>query len=103
MNERKEEKWSPTAADRKCTCTNKPTSSPSQIRQVPDNQEVYLDQDGFTSIVFDILERVDVGEQNSDLDALKYHLSDIVEEDDTTTATAARTYSTNNAVFNKLP
>lgn len=60
----------------------------SDIRQVPDNQEVYLDKDGFSStvpsiypnfvmmvvdsifagIVFDILERV---EKDSDIEALK--------------------------------
>ncbi|PBP18743.1 ran-interacting Mog1 protein [Diplocarpon rosae] len=30
----------------------------STIRQVPDHQEVYLDKDGFTSIIFDITERL---------------------------------------------
>lgn len=50
----------------------------SNIRQVPDNQEVYLDNAGFSSIVFDILERVEKG---NDLEALKFHLADIVEED----------------------
>lgn len=48
----------------------------SEIRQVPDNQEVWLDTDGFTSIVFDILERVDL----PDHEALKTHLEDIVED-----------------------
>lgn len=67
----------------------------SQIRQVPDNQEVYLDKDGLTSIVFDILERVD----KPDLDALKYHLEDIVEDD----VNATKLWTSNSAVFSKLP
>ncbi|KAK3115587.1 hypothetical protein LTR53_004893 [Teratosphaeriaceae sp. CCFEE 6253] len=49
----------------------------SNLRQVPDNQEVYLDTDGFTSIAVDILERVD----KPDREALEWHLKDIVEED----------------------
>lgn len=70
----------------------------SQIRQVPDNQEVYLDKDGFTSIVFDILERVEVGEK-TDIDALKYHLQDIIEDDTDET----KTWTLNSAIFSKLP
>ncbi|KAK3677210.1 hypothetical protein LTR78_002748 [Recurvomyces mirabilis] len=50
----------------------------SDIRQVPDNQEVWLDTDGFTSIVLDILERVYA---KSDADALRVHLEHIVDED----------------------
>ncbi|KAI9878453.1 MAG: hypothetical protein M1830_000837 [Pleopsidium flavum] len=49
----------------------------SDIRQVPDHQEVYLDKDGFTSIVFDLVERVDP--VANDEEALKYHLEDMVE------------------------
>jgi hypothetical protein len=54
----------------------------SNIRQVPDNQEVYLDGDGFSSVVVEILERVDL----PDNEALEYHLRDLVddEEDDVT-------------------
>ncbi|OCK78565.1 Mog1p/PsbP-like protein [Lepidopterella palustris CBS 459.81] len=48
----------------------------SDIRQVPDNQEVYLDSNGFTSIIFDICERVE--NAGSDEDALKLHFDDIV-------------------------
>ncbi|CAK3971077.1 ran-interacting mog1 [Lecanosticta acicola] len=51
----------------------------SEIRQVPDNQEVYLDRAGFSSIVVDILERVT--DKPNDIEALKFHLSDIVDED----------------------
>ncbi|EMD00343.1 hypothetical protein BAUCODRAFT_64329 [Baudoinia panamericana UAMH 10762] len=49
----------------------------SEIRRVPDNQEVWLDTNGLTSVVFDILERVD---GMSDVDALQFHLDDITEE-----------------------
>ncbi|KAL1884147.1 hypothetical protein VTK73DRAFT_6816 [Phialemonium thermophilum] len=55
----------------------------SKIRQVPDNQEVYIDKDGFTSIIFDITERV--GPPGSSLEedgkALTTHLEDLVGSD----------------------
>ncbi|KAK1820817.1 hypothetical protein LTR12_004687 [Friedmanniomyces endolithicus] len=50
----------------------------SELRQVPDNQEVYLDSNGYTSLVVEILERVEKG---SDREALEWHLKDLVEED----------------------
>ncbi|CAF9907555.1 hypothetical protein IMSHALPRED_005566 [Imshaugia aleurites] len=53
----------------------------SKIRQVPDNQEVYLDKNGFTSLTFDITERV--SHLSTDRDALEYHFADIVAENDT--------------------
>ena len=49
----------------------------SEMRQVPDHQEVWLDSEGFTSIVIEILERV----EKPDLAALQYHLEDLAEED----------------------
>ena len=55
------------------------TSSNSNIRQVPDNQEVYLDINGCTSVIFDITERVAVPEASTDAEALKYHYRDIVD------------------------
>ena len=58
-----------------------PSSSDSNIRQVPDNQEVYLDENGFTSLTFDITERV--SHLSTDKDALDYHFADIVAENDT--------------------
>ncbi|KAI4786880.1 ran-interacting Mog1 protein [Aureobasidium sp. EXF-8845] len=67
----------------------------ADVRQVPDNQEVYLDKDGLSSIVFDILERVD----KPDLDALKYHLEDVVEDD----ADATKLWTSKSAVLSKLP
>lgn len=58
-----------------------PTRSNSNIRQVPDNQEVYLDKNGFTSLTFDITERV--SHLSTDKEALEYHFADIVAENDT--------------------
>jgi hypothetical protein len=55
-------------------------NSSSKIRQVPDNQEVYLDADGFGSIQFDILERVT--EKATDEACLIYHLEDLIDEKD---------------------
>ncbi|KAF2827721.1 Mog1p/PsbP-like protein [Ophiobolus disseminans] len=48
----------------------------SQIREVPDHQEVYLDTDGYSSIVIEILEYVD---KPSDEAALQYHFADLVD------------------------
>ncbi|KAF2084527.1 Mog1p/PsbP-like protein [Saccharata proteae CBS 121410] len=53
----------------------------SNIRQVPDNQEVFLDSNGFTSLIFDLTERVDAPAAGSDEEALKYHFSDIIDEE----------------------
>lgn len=55
----------------------------SKLREVPDNQEVWIDKDGFTSIIFDITERV--GPPGSGLEtdgkALTVHLEDLVGDD----------------------
>lgn len=48
----------------------------SQIRQIPDHQEVYLDAAGYASIVVEILEYV---EQGSDEAALQFHFGEVVE------------------------
>ncbi|KAG8529234.1 uncharacterized protein KY384_005869 [Bacidia gigantensis] len=58
----------------------------SSIRQVPDNQEVFLRTDGFTSLTIDLCERVTY--LSSLQAALEYHFSDIVAEGD-----AKRTYA----------
>jgi len=77
------------------------------MRQVPDNQEVYVDKAGLTSITFDILERV--SHTNSDQDALLYHLSDVFDDDEDEPSSndserqRAKTWETNSAVFSKLP
>ena len=48
---------------------------------MPDNQEVYLDKNGFTSLTFDITERV--SHLSIDKEALEYHFADIAAEKDT--------------------
>jgi len=55
----------------------------SKIRQVPDNQEVWIDENGFTSIIFDITERVGPKGRGPEIDgrALTQHLEDIVGDD----------------------
>ncbi|KAF3004865.1 hypothetical protein E8E13_005669 [Curvularia kusanoi] len=53
----------------------------SLIREVPDHQEVYLDQDGYSSIVVEILE---YQEKGSDEEALQYHFADLIDEEDST-------------------
>ena len=77
------------------------TIEPSTIRQVPDHQEVYLDKDGFTSIIFDITERVGVAGSGPAVDgaALTTHLEDIVDSDIDT----VKVWNTSNTQFSKLP
>ncbi|KAL8909314.1 MAG: hypothetical protein Q9207_000324 [Kuettlingeria erythrocarpa] len=53
----------------------------SNIREVPDHQEIYLDASGFNSIIVEIAERV--SEPSTDEEALKFHFHDIVDEHDT--------------------
>ncbi|KAF2743702.1 Mog1p/PsbP-like protein [Sporormia fimetaria CBS 119925] len=48
----------------------------STIRQIPDHQEVYVDSNGYSNVVFEILEHVD---KPSDADALQYHFQDLVD------------------------
>jgi len=73
----------------------------STIRQVPDHQEVYLDKDGFTSIIFDITERVGAPGSGPAVDgaALTTHLEDIVDSDVDT----VKVWNTSNTQFSKLP
>ncbi|ETO26247.1 ran-binding protein [Reticulomyxa filosa] len=47
----------------------------SDFRQVPDNQEVYSDANADTSVIIEIVERVDV----KDEDSAKYHFDEIAE------------------------
>ena len=65
----------------------------ADLRQVPDNQEVYLDTEGFTSVVFDLLERV----EKPDEEALKYHLSDVVDGEE-----GVKVWGMSQAVCSKL-
>jgi hypothetical protein len=73
----------------------------STIRQVPDSQEVYLDKEGFTSIIFDITERVGPPGSTDATDgaALTIHLEEIVDSDTDT----LKVWSTTRTQFSKLP
>ncbi|KAF2641537.1 Mog1p/PsbP-like protein [Massarina eburnea CBS 473.64] len=48
----------------------------SQIRQVPDHQEVFLDINGYSGAIIEILEYVD---KPTDEEALQYHFADLVD------------------------
>lgn len=76
-------------------------SSHSNIRQVPDNQEVYLDGDGFSSIVVEILERVET--VSTDDEALEYHLRDLVEDEEDDAAEKTKVWSRGEVKCGKLP
>lgn len=76
-------------------------NSVSTIRQVPDHQEVYIDKDGFTSIIFDITERVGLPGTGAATDgaALTTHLEDLIDSD----TDIVKVWSTSNTAFSKLP
>ncbi|KAK7521572.1 Mog1/PsbP/DUF1795, alpha/beta/alpha sandwich [Phyllosticta citriasiana] len=71
----------------------------STIRQVPDNQEVYLEKDGFTSVIFDIMERVEQSQAANDEEALKFHYSDMVGDSND----ATHFWHSNTASLSRLP
>jgi len=73
----------------------------STIRQVPNNQEVYLDKDGFTSIIFDITERAGPATSTPAIDgaALTVHLEEVVDSETDT----VKVWSTSATQFSKLP
>ncbi|EKG10665.1 Ran-interacting Mog1 protein [Macrophomina phaseolina MS6] len=71
----------------------------STFRQVPDTQEVYLDKDGFTSIIFDLAERLDESQAQNDHEALKYHFQDIVGD----TNDATQFWQSNAATLARMP
>jgi Ran-interacting Mog1 protein len=50
----------------------------SHIRQIPDNQEVFLDNNGLASITFDLTERVEASDTQ---DAIATHLAEVVGAD----------------------
>jgi flavin-dependent dehydrogenase len=75
------------------------SSFPSNFRQVPDNQEVYLDADGFSSVVVEILERV----EKPDPEALEYHFKDLITDDEDDAAEKTRVWWSGDAVGAKLP
>jgi hypothetical protein len=51
----------------------------SQIRPVPDHQEIFVKLDSIESIMFSVLEYVDTTKAKTDEDAIKYHLDDIMD------------------------
>jgi hypothetical protein len=67
---------------------------------VPDNQEVYIDKDGFTSIIVEINERVGSEGSSAEIDgrALTTHLEEIVGED----ASRLQVWNTTPTQFSKL-
>lgn len=73
------------AHSRNITLTNIQLHVPlcSKLRQVPDNQEVWIDKDGFTSIIFEITERVGEPGSGPEIDgrAMTTHLEDMVGSD----------------------
>jgi hypothetical protein len=77
----------------------KDPSNYSNIRQIPDNQEVYLDSNGFTNIIFEIVERVDETVAATDQDAIKYHYQDMVSG----TNDETRIWSEQAVTFSHLP
>ncbi|KAL8854065.1 MAG: hypothetical protein Q9221_001188 [Calogaya cf. arnoldii] len=68
----------------------------SNIREVPDHQEIYLDASGFSSVIVEIAERV--SQPPTDQEALKFHFEDIVDEHDT-----SRTWHTGVAQLPHFP
>ena len=68
----------------------------SNIREVPDHQEIYLDTSGFSSVIVEIAERV--SDPPTDQEALKFHFEDIVDEHD-----ASRVWHTDVAQLVHLP
>lgn len=72
----------------------------SKLRQVPDNQEVFIDKDGFTSIIFDITERVGGAGSSDEIDgrALTTHLEELVGTD----ADTVKVWNSTETEFSKL-
>ncbi|KAI2634574.1 Mog1p/PsbP-like protein [Xylaria nigripes] len=72
----------------------------SRLRQVPDNQEVYIDKDGFTSIIVEINERVGGLGSSPEIDgaALTAHLEDIVGD----AVTGLEVWNTTSTQFSNL-
>ncbi|KAF2679058.1 Mog1p/PsbP-like protein [Lentithecium fluviatile CBS 122367] len=68
----------------------------SQIRQVPDHQEVYLDTNGYSGIISEILQYVD---KPTDLEALQYHFADLVDG----TGDSTNVLGQGNATMEKVP
>jgi len=71
-----------------------------KLREVPNNQEVWIDENGFTTIIFDITERVGKSGSGPEIDgkALTIHLEDIVRDDIET----VKVWSSSKTQFSKL-
>jgi len=72
------------------------------MRQVPNNQEVFVDRDGFTSIIFDITERVGRpgSSPENDARALTVHLEDLLGKEDE--SEMVRVWNSTSTVFSRL-
>ncbi|GJC99835.1 RAN-interacting Mog1 protein [Colletotrichum higginsianum] len=72
----------------------------SKLREVPDNQEVWIDSDGFTSIIFDITERVGPAGSSPEIDgrAMTTHLEELVGENIDT----VKVWNTTETSFSRL-
>ncbi|KAF1973547.1 Mog1p/PsbP-like protein [Bimuria novae-zelandiae CBS 107.79] len=70
----------------------------SQIREVPDHQELYLDENGYTGVIFEILEYVD---NLTDAEALQYHFADLVDGTGDSTNMLEQSHATMAKVSNK--
>lgn len=72
----------------------------SKLRQVPDHQEVYIDKEGFTSIIFEICERVGPAGSSAEIDgrALTTHLQELVGDD----ADTVKVWNTTDTQFSRL-
>ncbi|TDZ35146.1 putative ran guanine nucleotide release factor [Colletotrichum sidae] len=72
----------------------------SKLREVPDNQEVWIDQDGYTSIIIDITERVGPTGSSPEIDgrAITTHLEELVGEDIET----VKVWNTTETSFSRL-
>ncbi|OAA59651.1 Mog1/PsbP, alpha/beta/alpha sandwich [Niveomyces insectorum RCEF 264] len=73
----------------------------SKLRQVPDNQEVFIDKDGYTSIIVEICERFGSAGSSAEIDgeALTVHLEDLVGDD----ADSVKVWNTTETEFSQLP
>jgi hypothetical protein len=71
----------------------------SAIRQVPDHQEIYLDTNGYTNVIFEVNERVAAEDASNDDEAIKYHLNDIV----ATETDTIKVWDQGTASLSKLP
>lgn len=75
---------------------SKSLTATSQIREVPDHQEVFLDTNGYSGVIFEILQYV---EKPTDDEALQYHFTDLVEG----TGDSTNILEQGSAVMTKIP